>query len=119
MRFEPDGRFAWGLTGPQRDMRGRYTQDAGTVTVTLDRWSLCRAGDTYTWRATLGGEDRLHLVNVSGTERRCLTATTGVWSARRLQVGHRPWPAHPRTAPNARSRPYDVAGAWGTGAPGA
>jgi hypothetical protein len=95
MRFESDGRFTWGLTGrltgPYRAVRGHYVDVEGTVTVTVETLSLCRAADTYTWRATLSGENRLHLAYAAGTERACGSAATAVWSARRLQVGH---PSH-------------------------
>lgn len=85
MRFDADGGFTWGLAGPYRALRGRYLLSGGTVTVTAMRRSLCHAGDTYTWRATLPRAGRLHLAHVPGTERDGCTVSPEVWSGRRLQ----------------------------------
>ena len=85
MRFDADGGFTWGLVGPYRAVRGRYRLSGGTVTVTAMRMSLCHAGDTYTWRATLTRTGRLHLADVAETERAGCRVSPEVWSGRPLQ----------------------------------
>ena len=94
IRFDAGGGFTWGLRGPYRAVRGRYQLSGGTVTVRAAATSLCHAGDTYTWRATLTRAGRLLLLHVPGAERDGCSLSAEIWRGRRLENGLRAGPRH-------------------------